>query len=272
MNKAIFDKMADSLPSVCFAQKPDLGVMLGSGWGDALEPDEVIARVPYSAISGLGASSVQGHAGEFLLYRTSGRLVAAWCGRRHYYEGVGWEAVVAPVEMLRRMGCKTLLVTNAAGGINDSYTAGDLIVLSDHLNLVRANPLVGPHESEWGPRFPDMSEVYDPELRARLLSSAVRLNIRAAEGVYAFNYGPAYETPAEIRAYRTIGADAVGMSTVPEAVFAKSCGFRVAAISLISNLAAGISKSPLNHAEVVAAGEAAKPKMKALIGDFIARL
>lgn len=270
MEMAVFDRMFAALPDVCRKTVPDLGIMLGSGWGDALQIDEVICRVPYSAIPGLGASTVQGHSGEFVLYRYQGRVVAAWCGRRHFYEGVGWEAVVAPVELSRRMGLKILLITNAAGGINSTLSAGDFVVLSDHINLVRANPLVGVHHPEWGARFPDMSEVYDSGLRARLMTCAARNDIRAIEGVYAFNYGPSYETPAEIRAYRTIGADAVGMSTVPEAMFAKACGMRVAGLSLISNLAAGISPTPLVHSEVVAAGEAAKPKMTKLIGDFIA--
>lgn len=268
----VFDEMVKALPEICFGAAPDLGILLGSGWGAALTMDEELARVPYSAIPGLGASTVAGHAGEFVLYRRAGKLIAAWCGRRHFYEGEGWAPVIAPVELLRRMGARTLLLTNAAGGLNPALKPGDFLVLNDHVNLVRANPLVGAHVPEWGARFPDMSEVYDRTLRAKLLSGAALVGAKAVEGVYAYNYGPAYETPAEIRAYRTIGADAVGMSTVPEAMLAKSIGFRVAALSLISNLAAGISPTPLNHVEVVAAGEAAKPKMKAIIEEFIARL
>lgn len=267
-----FDATAASFPEVCFKNPPDLGILLGSGWGAALEMDEVVFRASYADIPGIGASTVQGHAGEFVLYRRSGKLIAAWCGRRHYYEGVSWETVVTPIEMLRRMGCRRVLLTNASGGIDPSLRPGDFIILSDHINLVRANPLVGAHEAAWGPRFPDMSAVYTPRLAEWLQAGADRLGIRAKRGVYAFNYGPAYETPAEIRAYKAIGADAVGMSTVPEAVFAKACGFEIAGLSLVSNLAAGISPTPLDHREVMAAGEAAKPRMKALIEDFIARL
>lgn len=252
--------------------KIDLGILLGSGWGDALDPDEIISRTSYSDIPSLGASTVQGHAGELVIYRKAGKTVAAFCGRRHYYEGVGWGPVVAPIEELRKLECKAVLLTNAAGGLRPAYKPGDFVILSDHLNLVRANPLVGPHRSEWGARFPDMSEVYAKDLRAKLLEGARALGVCAHEGVYAYNYGPAYETPAEIRAYKALGADVVGMSTVPEAMVAKAIGMRVAAISLVSNLAAGISPTPLNHAEVVAAGEEAKPRMRALIGDFIARL
>lgn len=252
--------------------KIDLGIMLGSGWGDALEMDEIISRTPYSEIPSLGASTVQGHAGELVIFRRLNKTIAAFCGRRHYYEGVGWGPVIAPIEELRKMGCETVLLTNAAGGLNPAAKPGDFVILSDHINLVRANPLVGPHRPEWGARFPDMSEVYSEELRHKLLEGARALGINALEGVYAFNYGPAYETPAEIRAYNALGVDVVGMSTVPEAMVAKAIGMKIVAISLVSNLAAGISPTPLCHAEVVAAGEAAKPKMKALIGDFIARL
>jgi len=272
MNLGAFDKTAAYFPDVCFATPPDVGILLGSGWGAALEMDEVVFRASYADIPGIGASTVPGHAGEFVLYRRSGKLVAAWCGRRHCYEGAGWEAVVAPVEMLRRMGCQTVLLTNAAGGINPLLEPGDFVIIRDHINLLRTNPLVGAHVPEWGPRFPDMSEVYARRLAELLRAGVNRLGIRAMDGVYAFNMGPAYETPAEVRAYRAMGADAVGMSTVPEAIFAKSCGMKVAGLSLISNLASGISPAPLSHSEVVAAGEAAKPKMRALIGDFVDRL
>ena len=267
-----FDKAAGYLPDLCFKKQPDLGILLGSGWGAALEMDEVLTRIRYADIPGLGASTVQGHSGEFVLYRRHGRLIAAWCGRRHFYEGAGWEPVVLPVEILRRMGCETLLLTNASGGINPALRPGDFVIIRDHINLININPLIGSHESEWGPRFPDMSEVYTRRLAELLHASANRLALRVMDGVYAYNSGPCYETPAEIRAYKLQGADVVGMSTVPEAVFAKSCGMKIAGISLVSNLAAGISLRALDHSEVMAAGEAAKPKMAAFIGDFIDRL
>ena len=272
MEMEIFDRAARSMPEICFAGVPDLGIMLGSGWGDSLSVDEEIVRLPYSSIDGLGASTVSGHSGEFLLYRRRGKLIAAWCGRRHYYEGAGWEGVVMPVEMLRRMHCSTLLLTNASGGINPALHPGDLVIIRDHINLVNANPLVGENRPEWGPRFPDMSEVYDRRLAESLHAGARRLGLRVMDGVYAYNLGPAYETPAEIRAYKAQGADVVGMSTVPEAVFAKACGMKVAGISLVTNLAAGIAMRPLDHGEVVAAGESAKSGMRAFIGDFIDRL
>ena len=272
MKLETFDKTAAYFPDVCFKAQPDLGIMLGSGWGEALEKDDIIFRAAYSDIPGLGASTVKGHTGEFLLYRRHGALIAAWCGRRHYYEGEGWEPVVTPVEMLRRMGCETLLLTNASGGINPALRPGDFVIIRDHINLVNENPLIGAHVAEWGARFPDMTEVYSRHLAELLHASANKLALRVMDGVYAFNTGPAYETPAEIRAYKAQGADVVGMSTVPEAVFAKACGMKTAGISLVSNLAAGISLRPLDHSEVIAAGEGAKAKMRDFIDDFIQRL
>ena len=272
MDRAFFDKAAGYLPDVCFERPPDLGILLGSGWGEALRSDEVIVRIPYSDIPGLGASTVQGHAGEFLLYSRAGKRIAAWCGRRHFYEGAGWEPVVMPVEILRRMGCATVLLTNASGGINPALRPGDFVVIRDHLNLVGANPLIGSHHPEWGERFPDMTEVYTKRLAELLHASANRLGLRAMDGVYAYTSGPCYETPAEIQSYKAQGADVVGMSTVPEAVFAKACGFRIAGLSLVPNLAAGISRQTLRHEEVIAAGAAAKPLMAELLDGFLARL
>lgn len=271
MNLQYFDKTAAYFPDACFDTPPDFGILLGSGWGECLQMDEIIARIRYADIPGLGASTVQGHAGEFILFKRSGKRIAAWCGRRHYYEGAGWEPVVLPVEILRRMGCQKLLLTNASGGINPALRPGDFVIIRDHINLVGTNPLIGPHHEEWGPRFPDMTEIYSRHLAELLHASANRLGLRVMDGVYAFSSGPVYETPAEIRAYKAQGADIVGMSTVPEAIFAKACGMKIAGLSLVSNLAAGISLRPLGHEEVMAAGEAAKPKMAAFIEDFLAR-
>ena len=272
MNKQIFDQAAGCFPDLCFRRSPDLGILLGSGWGAAIEADEVLCRIAYSDVPGLGASTVRGHAGEFVLYRRGGRLVAAWCGRRHFYEGVGWEPVVMPVELLRRMGCPRVLLTNASGGINPVLRPGDFVILRDHVNLVGLNPLIGAHDLEWGERFPDMSEIYDRHLAETLHASANRRNLRVMDGIYAYTSGPCYETPAEIQAYKAQGADVVGMSTVPEAVFARACGLKVAGLSLVSNLAAGISRQPLRHEEVIAASEDAKPRMRELVDDLILSL
>ncbi len=272
MDYGFFDKAAAVFPDECFSRPPDLGIILGSGWGEALVKDNVLLRIPYADIPGVGRSTVIGHAGEFVLYERFGRRIAAFCGRRHWYEGVGWETVVAPVELLRRMGTPRLLLTNAVGGINPALHAGDFVILRDHINTVGVNPLAGIHHEEWGPRFPDMTEVYTQHLRDVLISVVRRLGIRTIEGVYAFTAGPVFETPAEIRAYAHMGADVVGMSTVPEAVFARACGIQVAGLSLVSNLAAGISAAPLAHEDVLKASADAKPVMTRICDAFIEAL
>lgn len=272
MDMKLFDVAAEYLPDECFAMPPDLGLLLGSGWGSALRKDETLVNIRYADIPGLGAASVKGHSGEFVLYRRDGKLIAAWCGRRHWYEGEGWEPVVLPVEMLRRMACQKLLLTNASGGINPALRPGDFVIIRDHINLVGANPLVGPHVAEWGERFPDMTEVYSRRLAELLHASANKLGLRAMDGVYAYTSGPCYETPAEIQAYKAQGADVVGMSTVPEAVFANACGMKVAGLSFVSNLAAGIARRSLGHEEVISAAEFAKPIMADVLDDFISRL
>ena len=272
MNAKSFDTAAGYLPDFCFERPPDVGILLGSGWGDALVADDVLLRLKYADIPGLGASTVKGHGGELVVYRRRGLRVVAWCGRRHYYEGVGWEPVVLPIEILRRMGCQTVLLTNASGGINPALKPGDFVVVRDHINTTGVSPLIGEHEPQWGERFPDMTEVYTRRLAELLHASAKRADARAMDGVYAFASGPCYETPAEIRAYKAQGADVVGMSTVPEAVFAKACGMKVAGLSLVSNMAAGMSLRPLDHEEVMAAGAAAKDAMSGIIDGFLSML
>ncbi len=270
MDKKFFDTAAAALPDACFTRPPDLAIILGSGWGNALQSDEMLVRLPYTDLPGLGAATVVGHAGEFRLYMRNGKRVLAFCGRRHWYEGVGWESVVLPVEIARRMGCEKILLTNSAGGLNPALKPGDFVILRDHINTVGGNPLIGPHNPDWGPRFPDMTEVYTKHLRDTLHGIANRRGLRVMQGVYAFTSGPVYESPAEIHMYGHMGADVVGMSTVPEAIFAHACGLKVAGLSLVSNLAAGISPTPLNHEEVIAASKSAQSVMADLIDDFIA--
>ena len=272
MDVKIFDTSAEAFPDICFERPPALAIILGSGWGDALRADRPILQMPYSTIPHLGAATVPGHSGEFRLYERHGKRIAAFCGRRHWYEGVGWETVVLPVEIARRMACPRMLLTNAAGGINPALHAGDFVILKDHVNTVGINPLIGPHRPEWGTRFPDMTSIYVQHHRDVLRAVAHRLDLRVMEGVYAFTSGPVFETPAEIRAYAHMGADVVGMSTVPEAVFAHACGMEVAGLSLVSNLAAGIAPSPLSHADVMDASQKAKAPMSDLIDAFIAAL
>lgn len=272
MNKSFFDSAAACLPDVCFKEPPRLGLVLGSGWDVSIDPDEVVARIDYADIPGLGATGVKGHAGELVVFRRYGKLLVAWRGRRHYYEGEGWEPVVLPIEILRRMGCEALLLTNASGGINPALRPGDFVVLNDHINSVVANPLIGAHFPEWGERFPDMINVYSMRMNELLRAGAHRIGLRMMNGVYVYTAGPCYETPAEINAYRAQGADVVGMSTVPEAIFAHACGIAVSCVSFVSNLAAGIGGKKPCHEEVLAAGAAAKPQMAALIDDFISRM
>ena len=266
---SVFEAAYDALPAIFKSEKPSAAVVLGSGWSDALAPDEVMARVPYSALPGLGASTVVGHAGELMLFRFGGRTAVAFRGRRHYYEGVGWGPVIAPVELSRRLGVSDILLTNAAGGIRSDLRPGSLMALSDHVNFTGLNPLQGPPVPGWGPRFPDMSEAYDKKRRAAFCALARENGVEISEGVYVYVAGPSFETPAEIRAYRMLGADAVGMSTVPEATLAHAIGMRVSAISCITNFAAGLADRQLNHEEVLETSVAAMPRMRTAIECFL---
>ena len=272
MNTQLFETAAAALPACCFEQAPACGLILGSGWGAALQTGRVLARVSYRDIPGLGASTVVGHTGELLLFERLGIRIAAFLGRRHWYEGAGWDPVVMPVELLRRMGARNLLITNAAGGISPSLKPGDLMVIRDHINAAGLNPLIGPVLPGWGPRFPDQSHIYSDELIDLLRKAAHDTDVSLSDGVYAFTTGPGYETPAEIRAYASMGADAVGMSTVPEAIVANAAGLRTAGLSCITNMAAGISGPHLSHDEVLEQTRTTGPVMAALLDAFLAHL
>ncbi len=268
MTLAPFIEAFDALPVVFKEAKPLCGLILGSGWREALDPDRELAALPYSQIPNLGASTVVGHSGELLLLDYEGAQVICFSGRRHYYEGQGWVPVVMPIELMRRMGVKQLLLTNAAGGISRHFQPGDLMVIRDHVNVTGFNPLQGINIPEWGPRFPDMSAVYSPSLSEKLHQAAPG---KLKEGTYIYSTGPAYETPAEIRFYQQLGVDAVGMSTVPEALLAHACGMQVAALSCITNMAAGIT-GPLNHAEVLEQSKLTQPLMAKVVQTFIREL
>jgi purine-nucleoside phosphorylase len=272
MNMEIFNRAAEALPPELFETPIDCGIILGSGWGNALIADEPIAVISYADIPGLGAAAVPGHSGELKIYRRHGLTIAAFAGRRHWYEGVGMEAVVMPVELLRRMRCRKLLVTNAAGGVNYNFSPGDFMIIDDHINTVGINPLIGPQRDEWGPRFPCLNEVYSSDLRSKLQTAGNDAGVKIFHGIYAFTCGPVFETPAEIRAYARMGADAVGMSTVPECTFALACSMSVAAMSCITNMAAGIGGKALNHEEVIEQSKKSTPLMAKIIDGFFARL
>jgi len=254
------------------ALRPQVGLILGSGLGGLAEEIEDATILPYGDIPHFPQSTVPGHKGRLVIGRLAGAPVVAMQGRFHYYEGYSMEQVVRPVRVMAQLGVKTLIVTNAAGGVNESFSPGDLMLIVDHINLFGTNPLIGPNEEAFGPRFPDMTEAYDKRLRALALQAAEEVGIRLQQGVYMGLSGPTYETPAEIRAFRVLGADAVGMSTVPEVIAARHLGLRVLGISCVTNMAAGILPEPLSHEDVVRVSAEVGPKFSALIKAILAKL
>jgi purine-nucleoside phosphorylase len=241
-----------------YANTPKIGLILGSGLGVLADEIENPVKIPYNEIPDFPISTVEGHAGQLVFGLLSGVEVVAMQGRFHFYEGYSMDKVTFPVRVMKELGVEMLIVTNAAGGVNESFSAGDLMIITDHINNMGTNPLIGPNDSKLGVRFPDMSEAYSKELRAAAKEIASRLNIKVQEGVYLGNPGPVYETPAEIRMARVLGGDAVGMSTVPEVIVARHSGMKVLGISCISNMAAGILDQPLTHDEVIETTERVK--------------
>ncbi|MFD1427828.1 purine-nucleoside phosphorylase [Kroppenstedtia sanguinis] len=250
-------------------EEPKIGLVLGSGLGILAEEIEGPETVDYGEIPHFPVSTVEGHAGRLVVGRLESQPVVTMQGRFHYYEGYGMQEVTFPIRVMKALGVETLIVTNAAGGIHTDFEAGDLMLIRDHLNLMFTNPLMGPNHSEWGVRFPDMSEAYDPQYRQLAKEVAKAQGIHLREGIYAGLTGPSYETPAEIRMLRQMGADAVGMSTVPEVIVARHGGMRVIGISCISNLAAGILPQPLSHEEVMETAERVKPRFIRLVKGLI---
>lgn len=248
---------------------PKVGIILGSGLGGFADSLSEKTVIPYGELPGFPTSSVPGHAGRLVLGKLAGAPIVAMQGRVHMYEGYAPWQVAFPARVLCSLGIQTLVVTNAAGGIRADFTPGDLMMITDHINLSGANPLVGHNEDKLGPRFPDMSDAYGVELRNLLRTTAQKLQVPLKEGVYVWLSGPSYETPAEIRYLRTIGVDAVGMSTVPEVIVASHMGVKVAGISCITNYAAGIGKEPLSHAEVSETAERVKDRFTSLLNAFL---
>ncbi len=238
--------------------RPQLAVVLGSGLGAFADELASATRIPYQKIPGFPRSTVPGHAGSLVIGKSGEVPVAAMQGRVHLYEGYSSREVIFPMRVLGRLGIRAVILTNAAGAINLDYSAGALIVIGDHINLQGKNPLIGPNDERFGPRFPDMSAAYSKPYREIALREAKRLGLDVHEGVYAALSGPSFETPAEIRYLKTIGADLVGMSTVPEVIAARQMGIRVLGISCATNMAAGILDQPLTHAEVIETGERVK--------------
>lgn len=254
------------------AQSPKIGLVLGSGLGVLAEQMTRAVKIPYRDIPSFPISTVPGHAGQLVLGKMGGNDVVTMQGRFHYYEGYALSEVTFPVRVMHELGVETVIVTNAAGGINESFESGDLMLIRDHINFTFRNPLIGRNEPEWGARFPDMSEAYDRSLRKLAREVASEQGIRLQEGVYAGVTGPSYETPAEIRMLRTLGGDAVGMSTVPEVIVARHMGMRVLGISCITNMAAGVLDQPLSHEEVMETAERVRGTFMTLVTEIVGKI
>ena len=251
--------------------RPTIGLVLGSGLGGYADTLEEAVRIPYSEIPNFPVPTIPGHSGALVFGRKCGQEVVVLQGRIHYYEGLTQREITLPIRVLAALGIKTVVLTNACGGVNLGFKPGDLMLISDHINFSGANPLIGPNMDEFGVRFPDMSDLYTASLRARIKETAQKAGISLQEGVYAMYSGPNYETPAEIRMFRIMGADTVGMSTVPEAIVAGHCGMQVVGISCVTNMAAGVLPVKLSHAEVTETANRVKEVFQKLI-DLIVEI
>ena len=245
--------------------EPTIGMILGSGLGDFADTLENRQVIPFTDIPDFPAATVPGHTGAFVFGEKHGQQIVCLQGRLHYYEGHPMDVLTMPVRIMGKLGVQTLILTNAAGGVNKDYRPGDLMLITDHINYSGMNPLIGIHEPEFGPRFPDVTDLYSAGLRLKVKLAAVEAGIGLRQGVYMMFSGPNYETPAEIRMARTMGADAVGMSTVPEALVAAQCGIKVLGISCITNLAAGVSPHKLSHEEVMETANMVHDKFHSLV-------
>jgi purine-nucleoside phosphorylase len=252
--------------------RPKIALVLGSGLGSFADELTAAVHIPYEKIPNFPRSTAVGHAGRLVIGKVEGIAVAAMQGRVHLYEGYSAREVAFAMRVFSRLGVRSAILTNAAGGMNLQFTQGALVVMRDHINLQGTNPLVGPNDERFGPRFPDMTQAYWRSYREIALEEAKRIGIGVHEGVYAALLGPSYETPAEIRYLRTIGADLVGMSTVPEVIAARHMGIRVLGISCVTNMASGILDRPLDHAEVLATGERVKGQFIALLRAVLPRI
>ena len=274
MKNEVYDKLTTCYESLKkrISFKPRVGLILGSGLGDYAEKIKIEETLNYSDIEGFPVSTVMGHKGRFVFGYIGETPVVAMQGRVHYYEGYPMSDVVLPTRLMGLMGIKMLVLTNAAGGVNTGYKPGEFMMITDHILYGVPNPLIGPNLDELGPRFPDMSETYSIRLRDLIRKSAEKCNIKIQEGVYAQLTGPSYETPAEVRMVRTLGGDAVGMSTACEAVAAHHMGIEVCGISCITNMAAGILKQKLNHQEVQETADRVSKDFQTLVTELITQM
>ena len=251
---------------------PDIGLILGSGLGVLAEEIEQPVKLEYSDIPGFPQSTVAGHEGRLVIGRLEGKTVVAMQGRFHYYEGHDMSLVTLPVRVMKAIGVKQLIITNAAGGVNETFEPGDLMIMTDHINWFGTNPLIGENDEDQGVRFPDMSQTYTQKLIQLARETARETGVNTREGVYVGNTGPSYETPAEVRMIRFVGGDAVGMSTVPEATVARHCEMEVLGISCISNMAAGILDQPLTHGEVIETTEQVKAEFLRFVKTVVQKI
>lgn len=270
-NRSIINETKEYIQSKIGAT-PTIGIILGSGLGLLADEIEEKVTIPYKEIPHFANSKAVGHANELVFGTLHGKNVLAMKGRFHYYEGFTLDEVTFPVRVMKALGIEQLIITNASGAVNTNFQPGDLMLITDHLNLVGTNPLIGPNDDTLGPRFPDLSKVYTPKLREIALQVAKKRNISLQQGVYAWLSGPTYETPAEIKMVRILGADAVGMSTVPEAIVARHSNMDVLGISCLTNMAAGILDQPLNHDEVIEVANKVRTQFIDLIKGIIAEM
>jgi purine-nucleoside phosphorylase len=252
--------------------EPSIAIVLGSGLGAFADELSDATAIGYDEIPGFAHATVEGHAGKLVIGKAGDIAIAAMQGRFHFYEGCSLDEVTFPIRVLKLFGVNTLILTNAAGSLNTEFTPGSLMVISDHINLMGVNPLIGANDERFGPRFPDLSVAYDPDLQSLVIDEANSMGLSLRRGVYASLTGPSYETPAEIHMVRTLGADAVGMSTVPEAIVARHMDMRVIGISCITNLAAGVSSRPIDHSQVMEIGERVRGQFAELLRRVIGRL
>ncbi|MDR2646522.1 MAG: purine-nucleoside phosphorylase [Oscillospiraceae bacterium] len=271
LNNPNYNIATNAIKTICGAQMPKIAIILGSGLGALGQRMRQSITIPYADIPCFPLSSAPGHAGNLLCGRIANVPILALQGRHHRYEGHSFADIIFPVRVLHQLGVETLIVTNAAGGIDTAFTVGDIMLIADHINLMGGNPLVGLHDDAFGERFFDMGTVYTPELRMIARAAAADIGLTLREGVYIAVSGPSYETPAEIRAFRIMGAHAVGMSTVPEVVAARQCGMRVLGLSLITNMAAGVTDAVLSGEEVIAIGTARAKALESLVEGILIR-
>jgi purine-nucleoside phosphorylase len=252
--------------------KPEIGIILGTGLGGLVNEIEIIHTIPYSTIPNFPVSTVEGHTGKLIFGKMSGKNIVAMQGRFHYYEGYSMQEVAFPVRVMKLLGIQLLIVSNASGGVNPAFEVGDLMIIEDHINLMKDNPLIGHNDDELGTRFPDMGHAYDRELIAKVFAIAGKHDIHLQKGIYAAVSGPTFETPAEYRYIRTIGADAVGMSTIPEVIAARHMGLRCFAFSVISDLGVPGKIVEITHQDVIHAASNVEPKMTKILKELIAGL